>query len=353
MAGALGGAMIFFSLLVGLILLGLIVFAYSAHSFVTVIEQTAAGNDELHWPDEPYIDWIWKLFYLAWLLAMSVVPIWLLLPYLKMSPQRGMFLLVGVPAVLFPVQVISSLTAASRLAVLRLDTLLRLLGRIDAAFVFYVVTLPLTAGCVALFLLGFAHPMVLPLAGLAAAILMLLYGRLLGRLAWVLYPREEEEEEKPEPKPPPEIKKVKTQDPWAVPEEPPPKPRTVKKAVPADVKNGAAGTYGLKEDPALAAKPTNSQAPEPVEAYGILPAAEVKRAPVVVEPAPVPTKAAAKREAELARPREFPKPPDHPLTTGVYGFPFYSSTRGPLVYLTLGYTCMGALMWSMLQFWPG
>lgn len=350
MAGALGGAMIFFSLLVGLILLGLIVFGYTAHVFVTVIEQTAAGNDEVHMPDEPYLDWMWKLFYLAWLLAMSVVPIWLLLPYLKVSSQQAIFLLVGVPALLFPVQVISSMTASSRLVALRLDTVFRLLGRLDAAFVFYVVTLPLTAACVALFLASVPYPVILPVAGLASAALVLLYGRLLGRLAWLLYPHEPEDDKKPEPKPPPELKKVKTQDPWAVPDEPAPKPEATKKAAPP--KNGTAGTYGLQDDAGLTPQPAK-KSEEPVESYGVLPAAEVKRALVVTEPATAPKTPFAKREAELTRPLAFPELPPHPMSSGVYDFPFYGSTRGPLVYLTLGYTCMGAVFWVMLQFLPG
>src|SRR6202035_2888488 len=50
-------------LLVAGVIVGTYVAAYAANCFLTVAEGTAAGNDKIHWPDEPFIDWLWKFVY--------------------------------------------------------------------------------------------------------------------------------------------------------------------------------------------------------------------------------------------------------------------------------------------------
>ena len=44
--------------LVATVIVGTYVFAYASHCFLTVVEQTSAGNDEVVWPNEPYQDWL-------------------------------------------------------------------------------------------------------------------------------------------------------------------------------------------------------------------------------------------------------------------------------------------------------
>ena len=67
-----GNAIQFMVLLVAAILAGSYVFAFAGHSFLVVVEQTANGNDEVVWPDEPYHDWIWRFASLAWLLLVCL-----------------------------------------------------------------------------------------------------------------------------------------------------------------------------------------------------------------------------------------------------------------------------------------
>src|ERR671936_2922622 len=74
MVGNAGAALLFFMYLVGMTIIGLYVAAYAAHSFLTAVEDTAAGNDEVRWPHDPLVDWAWKLFYLVWLAAVWLVP---------------------------------------------------------------------------------------------------------------------------------------------------------------------------------------------------------------------------------------------------------------------------------------
>src|SRR5436305_2045747 len=117
--GAVGNALLFFFSAVGATVVGLWVLSYAAHSFLVVLEGTAAGEDEPRWPDEPMFDWVWKFWYLLWLLAFWLVPLWLLIdgvaaPVLGVDGVGFYQLLVGAVWLLFPVSLFSSLSAGSR-----------------------------------------------------------------------------------------------------------------------------------------------------------------------------------------------------------------------------------------------
>ena len=55
---AAGPTILFMILLLAQILIGIYVAAYASHCLLTVVQDTAAGNDEVIWPDEPYYDWV-------------------------------------------------------------------------------------------------------------------------------------------------------------------------------------------------------------------------------------------------------------------------------------------------------
>src|SRR5947209_16283376 len=70
---------VFVPLLAAAAVLGGAVFAYAAHCFLTVVEQTAAGNDEVVWPNDPMYDWLWEAVYMLWLTALWLGPVVLVL----------------------------------------------------------------------------------------------------------------------------------------------------------------------------------------------------------------------------------------------------------------------------------
>src|SRR5947209_19316810 len=70
----MGGAIFFVLTLVATMIVGTYVLAYAAHCFFTVVEQTAAGNDEVVWPNIPYTDWLWEAVYILWLSALWLAP---------------------------------------------------------------------------------------------------------------------------------------------------------------------------------------------------------------------------------------------------------------------------------------
>src|SRR5437660_11418336 len=67
--GAALQVLVFLTVTVIQILLSLAVFSYCAHSFLNIFVNTTAGNEEVMWPKDPYQDWIFKIFFLVWILS--------------------------------------------------------------------------------------------------------------------------------------------------------------------------------------------------------------------------------------------------------------------------------------------
>ncbi|MFO0810051.1 MAG: hypothetical protein U0746_15630 [Gemmataceae bacterium] len=194
MAGAAGGAMIFFMLLIGSVIVGLYAGAYAAHLFLVTIDGTAAGYDEVTWPDEPYFDWLWKLFYLGWLVTLWLVP---LLFYAKLqmrahtAPVALMHVVVAAVVIawlVFPITMLSSMGGPSRWFVLYPPALRRIAARSGSMVYFYILSGPvLAAGGLSAALLFFYGPMPFVAIGAAgSAVVLILYARLFGRLALAL-----------------------------------------------------------------------------------------------------------------------------------------------------------------------
>ena len=82
MMGGIAGGILFFFLLALFGITALYLLVYAAHCFLVIVEQTGAGSEEVVWPDEPMIDWLWKGCYLGWLAAVELVPTWILVRWL-------------------------------------------------------------------------------------------------------------------------------------------------------------------------------------------------------------------------------------------------------------------------------
>src|ERR671932_667831 len=117
MMGAFGNALIFLCLLMLEGLVSAYFLSFAAYSFLVVVEGTAAGADEVDWPDEPLVDRLGRALQVAWLVAFWLVPVGILArvlapvwlpenPALRyLLPAAGFFWL------LFPISVLSSMTA--------------------------------------------------------------------------------------------------------------------------------------------------------------------------------------------------------------------------------------------------
>jgi hypothetical protein len=379
--GAAGGVIIFMFLGVGQIIFSLCVLGYAAHCLCVVLEQTASGNDEVTWPDEPYVDWMWQLAYLAFLVAVSVIPTVLLVGNLDVTLPTRIALLVGIPWLLFPINLLSSMSGASRLVVLRPAILRGLLRRPDRLVVFYLTSGLVWAGIAWLYYQAFrdANHLLIFLAGLALAAGFLIYGRMLGRVAWLMilaapaekpkslakpvtrtiddrWPSDDDEEqtfrtdspltrEKSDRPKKAAKRKVKVQDPWATPTGPP-----IDAEPPKPDRYHTKEVYKVSERAPDPIAPAAKEVSEP--GYVAMPAPSVPAGPANPEaPTAIPGRV-ARFEEELQGLRDEPTPPSWPLVTGVYSFPFYPACRGAFAALTGGFTLVGGVFVILAMMWP-
>jgi hypothetical protein len=398
---AAGILIIFFSLFIALVLVGLLVGSYAAYSFLLTLTNTAAGNDEVLWPGEPIIDWLFKVWYLSWLLAFWAVPASLVLGLLQLPAPRWALCLTALLWLIFPVSLLSSLSAQSQMVVLRPTIIRLLLKHFGATVSFYASSGLVVLGCAALGYAAVFGPsdwslILVPLAGGVGAIGCLIYARLLGRFALLIGQSNSGKRKERERKPSDSVPPIETFDPWSLPEEkshaqqkPKPRRRELNREL-SNQKETRSRKRSRAHDPwampveepiRKTTKPTPPAAPLPEDPYGpaegsyelspegVAPLSEPPPSRSVFEeeePEPYTVSAAAppsklpppvvpdvsKREEELATPRRPPAIPDRPFLTGVYNFPFYPQTAGPCGTLALGFLGVLALVRILLAVSP-
>jgi hypothetical protein len=372
------------------LLLSFMVLSYAGYSFLTVFVNTSAGTDEVLWPKDPFQDWMWKSWYLAWLLAVWAIPVWLVANFLNPPVWQFALIVGGFLWLMFPLGLLSSLSASSRWVVLRPVIVGMFLGNIGSTLAFYLISGVLIAGWGALFYYAILGPFYfVPLAAFSAASVFLIYARLLGRIGWVFtqqHPEEhmhEDEDEDEEELPParrpgstqsgtargksgepdrarPNQPKVDSSDPWAASLEhairqgTKPAPR-VPSEEPEDPYGPAAGSYDvLPEDYSWRRSPpaTNS-GEEEIQPYGVASGGDSEHPKYPKYELPPQDKPPApKRERELAVRYEVPPPPSWPLWSGVYTFPFYPTTLGAFAVMAIGFLGMIILFRTQVDLWP-
>ena len=388
--GAAGPVLIFMMLFVATIIVGLCVLAYLARSVLVVVQETGLGHDEVTWPHEPYQDWLGHAVLFIELLGIWLAPAAMTARLLRETwlPDQGFLriLLLAGPGLwlFFPIGLMSSLSAESRWTPFRASIFFSFFRIFPAAFGFYVLTAILLGIAVAPWYYAMVEHQValLPVAAAVGGAVVLIYARLLGRVAYLIQrlPSARRAPAKVEKRPaakeaprksakPPAKKKRRpagqVQDPWAVPEEeqprpkskrfpwaeePPPKPPVAWRPPTPDEIEG----YGI------AAEQTAPEPPEPkATKHPMYPAPEeYEPLDVRAEPTPGPPPEPAEHDpwfAEQVRQRiaertrtELPPPP-HPLFSGVYTFPLYPRTVPYWLILSLALLVIGGLLYALLS----
>src|SRR5262245_23989904 len=119
------GAFVNVVVLILLSFLGAYVLVGAAHAYLAIVQGTASGADEVEWPDDPFLDRVGQAVYLFLLLLVWLLPVALLARSLRRDFLPGdalpRFLVLAAPVVwlFFPVGLLSSLSAASPLTLLR------------------------------------------------------------------------------------------------------------------------------------------------------------------------------------------------------------------------------------------
>jgi hypothetical protein len=171
-------------------------FAPSLYLLV-IIQDTAAGNDEVDWPDEVWYDFVGKFFQVAWLFgccaALSTI-FWLLvnlaLSFADLEIMRVIWwgLVLFSAGLLFPIPLYSSMIAGSPWILLHPNFVGRLIEKPMAGLALYVHSVVLLLPCVALglFLVVTLYWWLSPIIGMIWALCILWYARALGRVGYVL-----------------------------------------------------------------------------------------------------------------------------------------------------------------------
>jgi hypothetical protein len=388
--GAAGPVIIFVLLFATTIIVGFAVLMYIARCVLVVVQETGVGHDEVTWPNEPIQDWVGHAALFIELLGIWIAPAALTARLLRevWLPDQGFLrlLLLAGPGLwlFFPIGLLSSLSAESRWTPFRVSIFFSFFRIAPAAFGFYVLTAILLGIAAAPWYYAIHEhgAVLLPVAAAVGGAVVLIYARLLGRVAYLIQrlpsarcaPAKVEERPAAKPAPhkparPPKKKKRRpaadVQDPWAVPEEekpqpkskrfpwaeePPPKPPVAWRPPTPDEIEG----YGIAaEQPA-----PEPQEPEPkAKKHPMYPSPEEyepleMRPQPASDPAPEPAQndpwfAEQVRQRIAERTRTELPPPPHPLFSGVYTFPLYPQTVPYWLTLSLALLVIGGLLYAL------
>jgi hypothetical protein len=170
---------------------------YASGCFLALVEETAAGNHDISWPEGAnIIDGLGKFLYLSWLSACCCIPglcipglgFWVLGPAMQWSDSLWW----AYPAlswlVCFPLLLFSSLAAHARWVLLDWRVLGGLLRNPRALFLMYMPLGAALAICAGLGIWIFVMPSFLQASwvGLVWSAALIIYGRALGRAGWII-----------------------------------------------------------------------------------------------------------------------------------------------------------------------
>jgi hypothetical protein len=165
---------------------------YAASCFLAIVEDTAAGNDQVAWPKGGgLVDGLGKFIVFLWLGGSGLIPVWIFwVAGGGMAATDDFFWVVAVlpGIVLFPVQLLSVLTAGSWWSLLDRRIIVGLLTKPLALMLMCVPPLILITPCIWLgqLIIVRANFPVAIVAGFVWAAFLLIYARILGRTGWLL-----------------------------------------------------------------------------------------------------------------------------------------------------------------------
>jgi hypothetical protein len=352
----MGGAIFFVVTLAATMIAGTIILSYTVHCFFTVVQQTAAGNDEVVWPNDPYVDWLWEVVYIAWLSAIWLAPF--AFTFTGRAGTAGLVASAALVWLFFPISLLSSMSASTKWALVSPALLRRLLGqRFGSLILFYVNSAPVLAAAAALLYIAFFRNggglvlVILTAVGLAAA--LVIYARQIGRLAHLIS-QTKAPTNRPVGRRPRQMTQARaaSYDPWHRDENRPRQPSELPPVM--TPLEGPITGYDIRFDDGPEREspppPPRKRPPDlddvPYELQGS-PAEAPPRGPMPknwMEP--------PEYEMSLARGSSPPPPPSHPWATGVYNFLFYPKTFPNFGALAAGFAFLGFLISVLIELNP-
>jgi hypothetical protein len=161
--------------------------AYSANCLLCVIESTAHGIDRIEsWPEGGWKEWAPKLLYVSWVAAVPILVAACIARAAEFGGVPFWPVMLGALLLMYPVALLSALEANSVWVPLTWPIFRSLFCLCWGWFLFYVLTGLLAATVLTVLYYGLSRfdvVAVMPVGPLLAASI-LIYARLLGRLAW-------------------------------------------------------------------------------------------------------------------------------------------------------------------------
>jgi hypothetical protein len=164
--------------------------AYAADYFLATVVDTAAGNEQVRWPDDSPREKVFTFLYFLWLIICSAIPL-----AIAAAPLRPMYgpvvfawsLLASV-VVVFPSVLFSSLTNNSLWLVWNTQVIVRLLRKPHVLLILFVATFLVLAPSI---VLGYVtiwemQYFTMPLTGFVWSACVLIHARLLGRVGQII-----------------------------------------------------------------------------------------------------------------------------------------------------------------------
>jgi hypothetical protein len=378
-AGGVGFGLMFLTTLSACLILGVCTLAYAARCLRVVLQGTAAGLDEVPWPEESFLDWLWEAFHLLGLMALCLVP-----PGIAARSLRHDWLIdddllrlavLAVPTFwsLFPVMVLSALSGENSWAIFRPTIIGGLFRLFWGTLAFYILTAFVLASAVAAWYGVYVEGilLLLPLAAVLSGAAVLIYARLLGRLGQLIAHLPARPKRRPQlpQRRPGRLKPLEVRDPWAIPneliQEPPRPPEPGPRPAWSPPRPDEIEPYQIAMEAPKPPRPRRKrrgvapQTPEEVERSGLgnPPAnhqsAGRQRPTEATDHRPPPNAPPQTKESMAATSdgrTADPPPPAHPFLTGVWSFPVYFHCRSHwfgLSFMALVVGGLGALLQTL------
>jgi hypothetical protein len=170
---------------------------FAGSFFLETIQDTAAGNHEVDWPDDSIWEKFFTFFYILWIFFCSAVPFGIAAAPLRGELGFAVFRWSLVPSAIFvlPCVLLCALANNSWWMLWNTDVLRNLLLRPLVLLVVCVMSAVLLAPCVALGYLTIMYyqnfVFLAPVTGFVWSACLLIYGRLLGRVGWIISGQQE------------------------------------------------------------------------------------------------------------------------------------------------------------------
>lgn len=175
--------------------IGLWTFSFAAACSLRIVEETAAGNNEIRdWMEGGWKEWVWQLFYLLYIAAIPLAVAWPIVKLTGRTYAEASIPLAVVEFLFFPIALLSALEQDSVWLPLSPPVLKSLLKVFGGWLVFYFFSACVAAVCggVVYLSIQYASFALAFVIGPFFAAAMIVYFRLVGRLGWLIIERVED-----------------------------------------------------------------------------------------------------------------------------------------------------------------